>query len=384
VNAFLIHSNKVRGPATHALVIGVGAYPHLLGGTGGLSADHDGMGQLSSPPASARGYCRWLIEAHNDPGKPLASVSLLLSEPNRSVFGHPTTDEELQVAAATMENVEAAVREWKARGDGDPENRLVFFFCGHGIAQGPETSLLLADYGEKPENPLDGALDFYRLHLGMNTCAAQQQIYFVDACRASSDTLIEAMDYAGRPIIQPRGRTRRAGGPREAPIYYSTIAGEDAYGRPDEPSPFTAALLLALNGAGGDDSEGDWRVSSTRLKEAIDYFLKRSADAGQGRVQVPATGELTSFYLHYLERPPEVPVTICCRPDTAHADAELSYSVGGLERERRAPTEGEWEITLPVGSYEFAAEFAAGSYANTSVEAYVRPVYRRVPLEVGP
>ena len=268
------------------------------------------------------------------------------------------------------------------RGDTDPEHRLIFYFCGHGIAQGPETSLLLADYGQKPDNPLDGALDFYRFQLGMNTCAAQQQVYFVDACRASSDTLIEAMDYAGRPIIQPRGRRRRAGGPREAPIYYSTIAGEDAYGRPDELSPFTDALLRAFNGAGGDDSEGDWRVSSTRLKEAIDYFLKHSADAGQVRVQVPATGELTTFYLHYLDRPPEVPVTICCRPEAAHADAELSYRIGGIAGERRAPADCEWELTLPVGSYEFAAEFPAGSYTNTVVEAWVRPVYRRVPLEV--
>jgi caspase domain-containing protein len=381
VNAFSVHTDEVAGPSTHAIVIGVGAYPHLLGGTGALSPDHDGMGQLSSPPASARMFCRWLIEELNDPAKPLASVRLLLSELAPARFQHPATGRDLPVADATMEHVDTALSDWKARGDTNPENRLIFFFCGHGIAQGPETSLLLADYGQRPDDPLGGAIDFYRFHLGMNTCAAQQQCFFVDACRASSDTLIEAMRYAGRPIIQPRGRTRRAGGPREAPIYYSTVAGEDAYGRQNELSPFTDALLRALNGAGGDDSEGDWRVSSTRLKEAIDYFL-RSAEVGEGRVQIPATGELTTFYLHYLDRPPEVPVTICCRPADATADAELSYGTGGRVRERRAPADSDWEVTLSVGSYEFAAEFAGGSYADVSVEAYVRPVYRRVPLKV--
>jgi hypothetical protein len=359
VNAFLVHTDEGRGPSTHAIVIGVGEYPHLLGGAGPLSPDHDGMGQLSSPPASARMFCRWLIEELNDPAKPLAGVSLLLSEYGSDSFQHPTTGRHVPVAAATMETVDAALRDWKARGDANPENRLIFFFCGHGIAQGPETSLLPTDYGERPDNSLDAAIDFYRFHLGMNTCAAKEQCFFVDACRASSDTLIEAMGYAGRPIIQPRGRTRRAGGPREAPIYYSTVAGEDAYGRPDEPSPFTDALLRGLKGAGGDDSEGDWRVTSTRLKEAMDDFL-RSAEVGEGRVQVPATGELTTFDLHYLARPPEVPVTICCRPAEATADAELSYGTGGRVRERRAPAESDWEITLSVGSYEFAAEFAAG------------------------
>ena len=110
MNAFLVHNDEVDGPSTHALVIGVGAYPHLLRGKGMLSPDHDGMGQLSSPSASARGFCRWLIEAINDPSKPLASVSLLLSEPAPSVFRHPSTGHDHRVAAATMENVEVAVR----------------------------------------------------------------------------------------------------------------------------------------------------------------------------------------------------------------------------------------------------------------------------------
>ena len=31
---FLVHDVAVAGPATHALVIGVGDYPHLNGGSG--------------------------------------------------------------------------------------------------------------------------------------------------------------------------------------------------------------------------------------------------------------------------------------------------------------------------------------------------------------
>jgi hypothetical protein len=281
-----------------------------------------------------------------------------------------------------MANVSAAVAEWKKRGDVSSENRLIFFFCGHGIAQGSDTSLLLADYGANVNDALTGAIDFRSFHLGMNTCAAQQQCYFIDACRASSDTLIESYGKAGLPIIRPNTRYRRPDGPREAPIYYSTIAGEDAYARPGEVSPFTDALIRGLRGAGGDDSEGDWRVSTTRLKEAIDYFLKRAAVGGQGRVQVPATSELTTFYLHHLADLPEVPVTICCQPSDAHAAAELSYRAGAQPPTKRAPADCEWEVPLQAGTYHFAAEFQAGPYINATAEAHVRPVYRKVPLKV--
>jgi hypothetical protein len=377
----LVHSEAVSGPATHAIVIGLDAYPHLLGGVGELSDDHDGMKQLSSPGVSAREICEWLITKLHDPNKPLATVALLLGQSTQDRFKNPKNGKSQTVQAATMENVERALLQWKARGDEDAENRLIFFFCGHGIAQGTDTSLLLADYGQKPDNPLDGAIDFRLFHLGMHRCAARQQCYFVDACRASSDTLIEALGYAGRPIVMPQGIGRDL---REAPVFYSTVAGQDAYGREGKLSPFTDALIRSLNGAGSDDNEGDWRVSTTRLKEATDYFVKQITDVDGHQAQVPATGNLTTFFIHYLDAGPEVPVFVGCRPEAATAEAELICRFDGAERARRAPASKEWELTLPVGTYEFVAEFAAGSHTQVIAEKYVRPVYRRIPLDVTP
>jgi Caspase domain len=384
---FLVHQQKVDGPATHAIVLGVGAYPHLLGGSGPLSNDHDGMAQLTSPPRSAREFAEWVISTLNDPGKPLSTVALLLAEANPSPFPNPKTNHKVPVELATIDNVERAVSDWKARGDTNPENRLLFFFSGHGIAQGPDTSLLVADYGSKPNNPLDGAISLREFHLGMDTCAAREQCYFIDACRASSDTLIGAMGYAGHPIILPRTTFMREGGPREAPVYYSTLAGEEAYSRPNQVSPFTNALRLALDGLGGDDSEGDWRVSTTRLKEAIDWFMKQAVDPDLGTVQVPVTNNLTTFFLHYLDREPEVPVFVGCLPDAANPEARFSCLAGGDLVQTRTATPGQlraWELRLPVGNYEFVAEFDQGLYRMARREAYVRPVYRRIrPLEVS-
>lgn len=152
---FLVHETEARGPCTDALVIGVGTYPHLIGGGERTTPDHEGMQQLSSPPVSARRIAQWLVERHYYPPKPLRTVSLLVSERAEASFTNQQTLQRHPVALATADNVVAAIKRWKARGDERPENRLLFYFCGHGIARGPEMALLLRDFGADADNSLD-------------------------------------------------------------------------------------------------------------------------------------------------------------------------------------------------------------------------------------
>jgi hypothetical protein len=85
---FVVHETPIAGSATHALVIGVGSYPHLLGGSGALCEDNEGLAQLTSPPVSARKFADWLICSFANPDKPLASVALLISEEENVVRGN--------------------------------------------------------------------------------------------------------------------------------------------------------------------------------------------------------------------------------------------------------------------------------------------------------
>ncbi len=66
------------GPGTHALVIGVGGYPHLDGGTGTLIEDplqYGNLGQLTSPPRSALAFANSLYESvHANWKAPLATI----------------------------------------------------------------------------------------------------------------------------------------------------------------------------------------------------------------------------------------------------------------------------------------------------------------------
>jgi hypothetical protein len=390
----LVHDAAVDGPATHALVIGCGAYPHLPGGASPVQCPQpDGMGQLSSPPVSARRVADWFIGEYRDPNKPLATLALLLSEADPQPYPNPVTGVAHDVVAATADHVEAAVLAWRARADASPENRTVFYFCGHGTAQGTDTALLLADFCAAPANELQGALDFEKMYRAMNRAKAVEQVYFVDACRSSSDTLIEAAGFAGRIPLTPGKRD--AALPKRLPAtYYSTLAGDRAYALAGSPSVFTTALLKSFRGAASDESEdgsGTWRVDTALLKRSIDHFMRRPVDVGDHLpVQVAPAGELVTFELHVLDGPPRVPVYVQCDPPNDNERAEFHCKRGGNDVSSRplgaidpADPERDWELELDLGDYEFTASFPAGDSERTE-RRFIRPTFRIVKLGANP
>lgn len=376
----LVFERQIDGPATHAIVIGVGAYAHLPGGDGVPFPDHQSMEQLTSPPHSARAFAKWLTGDYRNPTKPLASLDLLISEAQGNEFTLPN-GEVKQIEPAILENVDRAVLTWKDRGDKSPDHLMIFFFCGHGITGGPITSLLLEDFGKRSDRPLKQAIDFNSFYQGMAKCKARQQCYFVDACRVASPTLIEAHNYAGEPIIY--GSTQPSG-KRRAPVYYSTVLGSRAYGRTDAPSVFTEVLIRAFDGAGSDDVDGDWRVDTQMLNRGISYLLEREIGETTGLEQVCPVDGLTRFTLHYLDRRPVVPVTVGCRPTGANNVVVLSYCYmdGSNEVERLPPQSSDWNIDVEEGTYCFSAKLKGRTYRPNNEGIGVRPPFRRVNIEV--
>lgn len=375
-----VFEKRIGVPATHAILIGVGAYTHLVGGNGALFRDHEGMGQLSSPPYSARAFADWLLKKYRNPKKPLASLELLLSDTQGNEFTFPD-GEVTQVENASKANVKRAVRRWIDRGNQSRHNLVIFYFCGHGIASGPQTALLLEDFGEWRDAPLENAIDFHGFHLGMDKCNAREQIYFIDACRTASPTLIESYNYSGDPIIQGSARHSPLG-KRHAPAYYSTVAGNRAYGRPRVPSVFTEALLMALHGAGSDDVEGDWRVYTDMLNRGIGYTLEMVKGDAVKLDQTISVEKLTNFTLHYLDGKPIVPVKIGCEPNVANQVARLSYSDGSKDVVRPHMEESNWDVNIEVGNYRFSAKFQGGPFRDKDKHGHVRPPFRRINIEV--
>jgi hypothetical protein len=385
VNNFTVYESPVTGAGTHAIVIGVGRYSHLLGGAGALTRSHEHMGQLTSPPLSARKFATWLINDLNLPYKPLASVALLLAENSAKPFQVGRKGPKVAVAEATIANVEAALHEWRARGERSDDERLIFYFCGHGMGRGTDTTLITSDYGANQYNALDGAIDFRALLTAMDQCAAREQLYFIDACRVASATLLSTGGYNGRPIFQPDIWTAARQRLRRAPVYYATIAGAAAYAQANQPSIFTAALLAGLSGCGSDDiDDGKWQVTTSRLKEVVDFLMGREEDR-LGRVSVPAADDQGRIVLHVPKRKPKGIALVQCQPDAANAVAELVCLNGGrVKKQRETMGAQEWLLELPVGSYEFVAEFPGEEFQRQTRTADIRPTVKRVTLQVSP
>ena len=383
--AGLVHLEETGFPGTHALVIGIGKYPHLIGGEE-QARFTDGMRQLSSPPVSARAFAEWMIQDYNFPGKQLASLSLLLSEATPRLFLNPKTGQSYDVAIAGIDSLLTAVQEWKARGNSSPDNRLIFYFCGHGISESDDVALLAADFNGDDDNPLNQALDLRQLMLGLNRCQASEQVFFIDACRSSSDTLLSRSGmYAGQvpflPGVRPAEWPRRLSLP-----YYATLAGEMSHAIPDRVSLFTDALLRGLRGVGSDNPEEDvWWVNTSRLQEAIHHFMAQPTFAGKlAGVQVPTVRELPVFDLHQLARPPVVPVYVTCRNPLYNQAADFLCRRGGSLCAERPAAEvdpddpwAEWTVDLVFNRYDFEAK-VGGDVWLKSMD--VRPTYRRVRL----
>lgn len=386
--AGLIHHDPGTVSGTHALVIGVGTYPHLQDGQA-QGQRTDGLGQLSSPPISARRMAEWLLSEYHCPDRPLVSLALLTSEPRSASFRNPRTGRAHKVARADIDHIATAVTEWYARGDTSPDNRMIFYFCGHGTAQGEDMALLARDFSLDARNPLNGALDFRQLVNGLRRCQANEQLFFVDACRSGSDLLISQFGGIFAGVVPLLG----GGPPRpDAMTYYSTLAGDQAYARPDAESLFTAALLKALRGAAGDKfADGDpWRVSTMRLLEAIGHFLRQPTFAGAvSRVQRPTVNGVAEFTVHELAGLPLVPVYIGCLPPDSNGIAKFALRQAGREPQRRKAADLDpqdpnrpWVIDLALGTYEFEAWIEAGDVRTRMGD--VRPMFTRIDLEKKP
>lgn len=377
----LIHQRSLKGPATHAIVIAVGEYPHLPGGKAKVKfANAHGMRQLTSPPHSGRAIARWLLEEYRHPSKPLASLSLLISDPAGADFTYNSDGKSKTVACApaNMMDVESAVKEWRALGNSDPEHLLLFFFCGHGIACEPYLALLLSDFGAESEAPLAGALDFRRFRQNMIECAAREQCYFIDACRVGLPLMDENDGFAGNPIVHRTGGSSLSGRVRQAPVLYSTLAGEQAYSRPGKPSIFTSALIETFSGAGSGDEEGPWRVRTNLVHDALGFLIRDASQRHKlASLQIPSAEDLSNIALNEIAAP-KVSVVITCAPEEVNSRATLLCRNATLSMRRR-PAKTPWRLQLPVGIYDVAARVKTKEFPKQG--CIVRPPFRHVRLD---
>jgi hypothetical protein len=386
------HDPETRSPATHAFIIGVGRYMHLPGGGGTTAANSFNLRQLESPPASARRIADWFMNEFHNPYQPLASLELLVSEP-----GGVTQYQGKSVEEATLANIKAAHEKWCERGDRNKDNLLLFYFCGHGLGRGTETTLLASDFGASALTPMKNTIHLDGMVWGMDRIAARNQIYFIDACRNVPHTLLRQTSM-GEALIEPIENTAFAVD-RNFPIFYATSNDARAYGLRGDLSRFTSALLHCLDGLGSDDTPmrddlpdpTPWIVNTYALSQGLRSILKRENQKSDVPFQMfKVGGEDSGIALHYLNGKPYVPVQINVLPaeECEHASLRVFDRLIMNHRPHCARgavrTPWPWEIKVPSGRYEVCADAIERSWIQKRCQFEARPPFRLVSVTVQP
>ena len=199
-------------PGTFALLIGVSRYDHLDGGTGPLTANNYGLGQLAVSAWTAYALFEWLRTTYQFGPAPLAQCWLLLAptEAEKTKIGEAITasggpDVLTHNQLATFTNQEEAVLLWNQAMSNQPKtaaesSRAVFFFSGHGLEIHTREQILLpADYLRLPQSH-NRALNIRKLSDAMTRLAVCDQFFFVDACRNTHPDLA-SLNIEGSGII---------------------------------------------------------------------------------------------------------------------------------------------------------------------------------------
>jgi Caspase domain len=343
-------------PVTHALVVGVSRYAHLPPPGADPSQDplKFGLVGATTPATGAVRFARWLRYGFR-PAAPLVSIRLLLSPSDLELQDPEMAATAAQVEPATTANVRAALLEWQAACQEQPDGMAVVYLSGHGASQSRiDHSVLLEDFAAD-RLVMDHSVDVGRVHRGMaGPTLPQTQFYFVDACRIRPDAF-SRYRAAGNGLGLPEewyGEDQRA-----APIYFSASPGTAALGEPGNGTLFSQALMHCLHGTAVHDfadSQGRFAITGSSLQLALEQHVASLADRHEERQEVVVGGQVRGSVLHYFERAPELPLAVQLHPESAGpvAWADLWDS----DRAARVVEDGQFEVNpmvwrVPVGMY---------------------------------
>jgi hypothetical protein len=378
----LLTPETTGGPRTHAIVIAAGYYPYLKDGR---HPHFPGMKDLESPPYSAAEFVEWFLEEYENPSAPRGTLDLYVSASSAPYQLQRPNGTVVDIDPATKANVTVGIERWADHVDQHLDDIAIFFFCGHGVSAGSHNGLLLEDFYANPKAKLKNALDIDGLKDAMDICKARRQIYFSDACRNTPSGIDEAVQEGGiGDSVITGNRKKGRHGAIDAPIFYSALGGQKAYGRRGKSSVFTAALLESLRRGAAVKEGGGWQIRTRRMLDSLNVNLRRICRQEKLPFAGASLSDGSDFELHHLSLLPKIPVVVRCEPVDAIAEADLAYTTRTGDITPR-PTRGPdvWDVDVDADWYEFRADFAAGKYNSCASGEVIQPPGADVQLNVG-
>jgi hypothetical protein len=376
-------------PGTHVLIIGVGKYAF---GKGPAASPVGGdLRQLSSPPITARALADWFVKSFTNSKKPLASVSLLISEENATPYTppRPAGAASMNVPPATLANVKEATSHWAKRLHTHHQNLAVFCFCGHGASLGDKAALLLEDFGQ-PGVEFEAAIDVDTLRGTMKNSPAVQQVYLFDCCRTKADDLYRNEESIGTRVVSVPGFQRGHTDRPQQFVLFPTIDGEEAFGIKGEVSVFSRSIIDALTFAAADSSTGVWRTTTGTLLSAVDQLVRHRLPEQLTKRSKPNALDATSFDFNEIDEPTVTRsiVTISDLGLWGQVELECVDPAGAVASQRKhsknSPGEMCCTFELPEGKWRFGGVLPVSPPNITNHERTLRAPVAYVKLEVAP
>ena len=373
--------NLGNQPGLHVFIVGVSGYPNLLAQT---SADPNppealGLRQLTSTSLTAYRIYQW-IDAHRSQFPiPVVTCRVLLSPSAIELGVEPKLAD---FPTSTLRNFLQAAKDWRKDASTSAQNATLFYFAGHGIERNKgDAVLLLEEFGDGLGGALANAVDMHNIYYGMASpetgqTIAQQQLYFVDACRNLSKTIAGFEQMQATPVFNVKLADSDL---RSAPIYYAAAPGTLAQAVPGEQTVFSKALLDCLEGDAAEfksvDGEDRWAISVLSLNKALTVKVDDwNRTLGAGQYYAP-DGQQIETNIRFLEQPPVAEVVIQVDPADALQVTRLEVRDGSGMLVANLP--------VPLDPHPYKARWPAGFY---SIGATIQPPtnpYRDCPARPG-
>jgi caspase domain-containing protein len=338
-------------PRLHAFILGVGEYPHLMGGAGNAAAVNFGLQQLTTTVITAKRIAKWLATEYNNPAVPLGSIELLLSP--AEIVQRPDGSQ-VAIDNATLKNVKDAFKpRWlKKRCDAHEGNIAFFYFAGHGISSASQY-LLLSDFGDPNFGLWDNCIDFDGTRAGMRSVNADTQIFFVDACRETPiDALVQKNPPSGVKLSDATIFDQVA----SSAAYYAAADGLQAYGPANDMTYFASALLETLEGAGARQKNGQWVVDTFLLGSGLGHVMSMLASELNQPLTVNPNASGKPAPIHFPAAP-SVRASVGCQTVQANQEASIELQQGATALSSQAGERRPWTGRLAVGDWQVRMTF---------------------------
>lgn len=343
--------------ATHVLLIGCGAYPHMA------KAGYLGVKPLGSPPLSVSRVADWFLgglagrpasQAFSNADAPVGSVEMLISPQQTYTVpgGQP-----LQIEEPTFEGLQAAYENWLARLGDNPASRGVLYYCGHGISDGESQYLVADDFGVAPNRKWRYVFNVVKTIEAAQRSTRAVLLYFIDACMEFDQSVVNAIS---APMALIDGQADAPLKTKDYAVIRSTTMNRLAYAPQNGLSRFTDAFVTALSGFCGKQRAGTqlFEVTPSALKEAMDVFLDRSTQPGMEQT-ISHTGSGANVPIHVLDEVPKVLAQVAVNPVLYRVASTVFFE--GMANDRRTQgfataAQAYAEFQIPRGEWVCGVE----------------------------